>query len=172
MTCMAPRTPASGFLTSWAITAAISPSRASDVCSRSCSSIRTRALRSCRMPVNLRSPPTVIFPTDRWSGNVRAVPAQAGDLPPGPDDLLHSRREMPREIGVVLFVIGRRHEHVDVAADHLTLLVAEQAFGRRVERLDSAVRVDDDDAIHGRVDDRPPPRLAGPQLVVEPHALR
>ena len=78
---------------------------------------------------------------------------------------------MPSQIRVVLFVVGRRHQHVDVAADDLALFVAEQSFGGRVERFDAAVRIDHDDAVHRGIDDRPPSRLAGAQLVVEPHAL-
>ena len=99
-----------------------------------------------------------------------AVPPQAGDLAARADDLLHAGREIPCEIGVVFLVIRRRHQHVDVPADHFALLVAEQPFGRRVERFDAAVRVDDDDAVDGGVDDRPPARLAGPQLA--PRAAR
>ena len=46
ITCSAPRMPASGFFTSWATTAAISPSRASAACSRSRSSDRFRSVMS------------------------------------------------------------------------------------------------------------------------------
>ena len=54
--------------------------------------------------------------------------------------------------------------------DHLALAVAEQPLGGRVERLDAPARVDDDDAVDGRVDDRAPARLAGTELVFELHA--
>src|ERR1019366_7776984 len=47
----------------------------------------------------------------------------------------------------------------------------EQAFGGGIERFDAAMRIDDDDAIDHRVDDRPRSRLAGTQLFVEPHTL-
>src|SRR6185437_1767893 len=45
--------------------------------------------------------------------------------------------------------------------------MAEQAFGAGVERFDAAVHVDDDDAIDGRVDDRPPPGFADAQALAE-----
>ena len=79
-------------------------------------------------------------------------------------------REIAGEIGVVLFVIRRRHQHVDVLADHVALGVPEQPLGRRVEGFDAAVRIDDDDAVHGRFDDRPPARLAGAKPLFELHA--
>jgi hypothetical protein len=61
-------------------------------------------------------------------------------------------------------------EHVDVAAEHFACRVAEQPFGRTVERLDAPVGVDEDDAVDGRVDDRPPASLARPQRALEVHA--
>ena len=45
--------------------------------------------------------------------------------------------EIPREIAVVLLVIGRRHQHADVPADHFGLGIAEQPLGSAVERLDA-----------------------------------
>ena len=69
------------------------------------------------MPVNLRSPPIDISPTDKWSGNVGPVAPAAGDLAADADDLGLPRRQIPREVAVVLFVIGRGHQHADVAAD-------------------------------------------------------
>ena len=100
----------------------------------------------------------------------RAVPAQSGHLAADADDLLHAGREIAREIGVVLLVIRRRHQHVDVLADDVALGVPEQPLGRRIERFDAAVRVDDDDAVDRRLDDRPPARLAGAELLLELYA--
>ena len=50
---------------------------------------------------------------------------------------------------------------------HVGFGVAEQPLGRRVERFDAPVRVDDDDAVDGGFDDRAPARLAGAQLLFE-----
>ena len=52
-------------------------------------------------------------------------------------------------VAVVLLSIGRRHQHVDVSAENLRLEMAEQTFGGRVEGLDPAAAVDDDDAVDG-----------------------
>ena len=70
MTCTAPRIPASGFLTSCAMSAAISPRPARLACSRSCCSMRTRAVRSWTIPMNRRSSVVAISPTDSCRGNV------------------------------------------------------------------------------------------------------
>ena len=78
---------------------------------------------------------------------------------------------MAREIRIVFVVIGRRHQHVDVAADNLVLLVPEQSDRRRIEGFNAAVRVDHDDAVHGGIDDRSPARLTGAQLILELRAL-
>ncbi len=65
-----------------------------------------------------------------------------------------ARVQIAREIGIVLLPIGRRHQHRDVPPDDLGLPVAEEPFGRRIEQLDARLRVDDDDAVDGRVDER------------------
>ena len=100
----------------------------------------------------------------------RAVLAAPGHLAADADDLLDAGREIAREVAVVLLVIRRRHQHVDVAPEHFGLAVAEQPLGGRIERFDAAVRVDDDDAVDGRFDDRTPARLARAQLLLELHA--
>ncbi len=68
--------------------------------------------------------------------------------------------EISREVPVVFLVIGRRHQHLDVAANHLQRSVAEQALGPAIERLDPPFGIDDDDAVDGRVDNRPPTQFA------------
>ena len=50
--------------------------------------------------------------------------------------------------------------------------VAKQSLRGRIERLDAAVRVDDDDAVDRGVDDRSPPRFAGAELPFEVNAAR
>ena len=58
------------------------------------------------------------------------------------------------EIRVVFLVIRRRHQHLDVAADHLGLGIAEQPLGAAIERLDRARGIDHDDAVDRSIDDR------------------
>ena len=83
----------------------------------------------------------------------RPVATPPGDLAADPDDLGVAGGEVRGEIAVVLLVIRRRHQHADVAADHLRAGIAEQAFGAAIERLDPACRVDHDDAVDRRIDD-------------------
>ena len=54
-------------------------------------SICTRALRSCRMPVNFRSPFDRHLADRQMQRERRAVPAQADDLAADADDLRHAR---------------------------------------------------------------------------------
>jgi len=56
--------------------------------------------------------------------------------------------------------IGLGHEQRDILSDHLLGAVTEQAFRRRVESVNDAARVDGDDGIHCRIDDRAHARLA------------
>ncbi len=72
----------------------------------------------------------------------------------------------------MLFVIGRRHQHVHVASEHLVLAIAEHPCRRRIERFDAAAFIDDDDAVDGRIDDGAPPLFACPQLLLDRHAVR
>ena len=102
----------------------------------------------------------------------RAVLAASLHFPSDADDLGAAGRQIPRQIGVVLLLVRRRHEHVDVVTEHFCRRVAEQPLRRRIERLDAAVRVDDDDTVDSGVDDRPPPSFTGAQLPFESNALR
>ena len=102
----------------------------------------------------------------------RAVLAASLHFPSEADDLGAAGRQIPRQIGVVLLVVRRRHEHVDVVTEHVCRRVAEQPLRRRIERLDAAVRVDHDDAVDSGVDDRPPSGFAGAELPFESNALR
>jgi len=48
----------------------------------------------------------------------------------------------------MLFAIGRRHQHADIAAQHVLRRITEQFLSRRVvQRYNSAI-VDDNDAVH------------------------
>ena len=57
------------------------------------------------------------------------------------------------------------------APQHFRRGIAEQPFGGGIECFDAAVRVDDDDAVDGRIDDGPPARFARAELPFEPNAL-
>ena len=72
----------------------------------------------------------------------------------------------------MFLAVRGRHEHVHIVIEHLLRRVAEQPLGGWIERFDAAMRVDHDDAVDGRVDDRSPPCLAFPKLAFEAHALR
>ena len=96
-----------------------------------------------------------ISPTDRCTGNVVPSLRRAGDFAADADDLLLARREVMVKIPVVALAVGARHQHVDVAAQHLADAIAEQPLRRRVECLNRPAIVDDDDAVDRRFDDRP-----------------
>ena len=170
ITCTAPRTAASGFLTSCAITAAISPSRASAVASRSRSSSSVRRDRSCRMPVKCFSPSISNSPTERCSGKIwpsRRWPLTAR---PMPMILLSPVVEVMIDVAVVVRAMRLRHQHADVLPEHLGFAVAEHPLGGGVERLDAAARIDDDDAVDRGVDDRAPARVGDAIVAVGIHA--
>ena len=69
------------------------------------------------------------------------------------DDPGLAGREIPVEIPVVFLVIRRRHQHADVASNHLRFRIAEQPLGAAVEGLDPASGIDEDNPVDGRVDD-------------------
>ena len=93
-------------------------------------------------------------------GERAAVFAAARHLPPDADDAAAAGLVVGVEIAVVLLVVGLGHEHADVLPDHLGGSIAEDARGRRVERLDRPLRVDRDDAVDGRFEDGAGERLA------------
>ena len=77
------------------------------------------------MPVNLRSPLIDISPTDRWSGNVLPSRRRPVTSRPVPMILAAPVWRYAIEIPVVLVVIRRRHQHLDVTTQHFRLRVAE-----------------------------------------------
>jgi hypothetical protein len=94
-----------------------------------------------------------------------AVAAHAGHGAADADDPALAGVEMMADISVVLRSIRLGHQHADVAAEHIGFGMAEHVFGRMIERLDAAARVDHDDAVDGCVDDRSPARIRNPQRV-------
>ena len=75
----------------------------------------------------------------------RPVLAPADDLAADAYDLLLAGAQIVREIRVMLARIGLRHQHFDVAPDQFLRGIAEEPFGRVVDRADCAVPVDDHD---------------------------
>jgi hypothetical protein len=53
----------------------------------------------------------------------------------------------------VLAVVGLRHQHIDVPADHLITAIAKEPFGSPVEALDGAMFINRDDAVHSGIED-------------------
>ena len=101
------------------------------------------------MPVNFRSPAMVNWPTERCTGKVVPSLRRPTTSRPLPMILARPVRQVAREILVVLLVIRRRHQHVDVLANDVVFGIAKQPLGRRIERLHAAVLIDDDDAVYG-----------------------
>lgn len=63
-----------------------------------------------------------------------------------PDDLALTGRHIVAEIGVVLFAVGRGHQHLDVLYQHFLRVIAQNAFRSLVECGDAANPVDADHA--------------------------
>src|SRR5207248_641094 len=76
------------------------------------------------------------------------------------DDSTLTGAPVALEIAVMRLTIGCRHQHIDIAADHLRTGVAEQPYRRRAEGLNNALRIDDDDRIGDGIEDRAQPQLA------------
>ena len=90
----------------------------------------------------------------------RAVLALRLHLAADADDALLAGPPVSREIAVMVLAMGRGHEHLDVAPDHLAGGVAEQLFRRGAEGLDDAALVDRDDRVGRGFEDGAQPRLA------------
>ena len=83
-----------------------------------------------------------------------AVLAQPGHRAADADDLGGVSVEVVGKVAVVLLVVGRGHQHVEVAADHLVGLPAENPFGGGVVALHDAVRVDREDGVQRMIEHR------------------
>ena len=79
------------------------------------------------------------------------------------DDAPLAGLAVARQVGVVGFPMGRGHQHLDVLAHQLGAGIAEEAFRRRVDRIDDAALVDDDDGVWGGPGDRAQAFLAFPR---------
>ena len=104
------------------------------------------------------------FADGKVHGKGAAVLAKADDFAADADDLFLPGGQVIIQVAVVLVAVWLGHEHLDVLAEDLVRRVAEESLRRRVHRLDNAARVDREDGIHGRVEDRPRPGFAMFQL--------
>src|SRR5215831_10414343 len=104
-------------------------------------------------------------------GKGRAVLALADDDAADADDAPLAGREVALDIGVMLLAIGRGHEQADVLAGGLGHRVAEQPLGRRAERFDPPLLVDDDHGVRYGLQDRAQPRLGRFQRLRHRRAL-
>jgi len=81
-----------------------------------------------------------------------AVLALRPDFAAGADDPRLAGGHVPVHVTVVLAPVRVGHQLANVAADDLGGRVAEQLLRCAAELLDRAVVVDDDDRVHGRVE--------------------
>jgi len=78
--------------------------------------------------------------------------APADNLAADADDLSLMGIVVVGQIAVMLFMVGCRHQQLDIAAGDLRGRIYEQSFARLIVNLDHSAGVDDDDAIHRRRD--------------------
>ena len=76
--------------------------------------------------------------------------------------------QIPADVAVMFFPVRSRHQHLDVAANDLVGVIAEQLRRRRAERGHDPAFVDDDHRLRDRIEDRAQMRLAGGQLSLGP----
>ena len=69
--------------------------------------------------MNFRSPPTDHLADRQMQRKGGPVLSPAGHLASDADDFRHARGEVVGHVPIVLFVVRRRHQQVDVLADHL-----------------------------------------------------
>ena len=82
-------------------------------------------------------------------GKDRSVFAPADDLAAEADDRLPTRSNVILQVTIVLEPVGIGHQELHVLADHLVPGVTEHPLGGRIEGLDDAALVDDDEGIDG-----------------------
>ena len=81
-----------------------------------------------------------------------AVRAPTHHFAPDADDSRLAGCEIAIDVPLVLRVVRLGHQEIHGLTQDFGRGVSEQAFGRRVERRDSAAVVDHDDGIDGRVE--------------------
>ena len=83
-----------------------------------------------------------------------AILALADDDAADADDAALAGPFVMIEKAIVIFAIGRWHQHLDVLADDLLGRIAEQPLRGAAERLDDATLVDHDHRVRDRIQDR------------------
>src|SRR3546814_2874789 len=84
-----------------------------------------------------------------WSSDVCS--SDLGDHASDADDVFFPRTQVALKIAVMLFAVGRGHEHRYILAHHFFLDISEQPFGGGAERQYRAVIVDHHHGVrHGR----------------------
>jgi hypothetical protein len=82
----------------------------------------------------------------------RTVLALADHNAADADDAPLAGRRVAIEIGVVTFAMRRRHQHLDVLAEHFGRVVAEQALGRGAEGPHGPTLVNHDHGVRNGVE--------------------
>src|SRR5579862_3803479 len=80
----------------------------------------------------------------------RAILPTAGDLTSNADDLRPAGPAIFGEITIMLLVIWRGHQDIDISADDLSGLITKNALGCGIHRLDDAALVNRDNALNSR----------------------
>ena len=96
----------------------------------------------------------VHFADRELHGKRRAVVALPDHDAADADDPPLSGAQIAIEVAVVIFAVGRRHQHLDVLSQRIRRGMAEQPFRRRAERLDEAAFVDHDHGVGNAVENR------------------
>ena len=104
-------------------------------------------------------PAELHLPDREFHGEDRAILALRFHLTPDADDPLLARPPISREIAIMVLAMGRGHEHLDIAPDHLAGGIAEQLFRRRAEGLDDSTLIDRDDRVGRGFQDGAQPRF-------------
>ena len=84
----------------------------------------------------------------------RPVLALARNFAADADDPLLTRLDIPLHVVVVLRAVRLRHQHADVAIEHLFRRIAEHALGRGVDRPHSPAIIDSQDRHDGGFEKR------------------
>ena len=80
--------------------------------------------------------------------------------------------EIPFQVTIMFLAVRRRHQRGYVLADGLLVGVAEQPLRSGIERLDASLSVNDDDGVHGGLDDGSPSHLVRAELFLELYSCR
>ena len=166
MTCSAPPMPASGFLTSWATIAAISPRRASVACSRKAACASRCSDTSRSTAADSDDLPEVVLDGRERERHVElgAVALEAPRL--DVRDVLPALDAL-EQISEFVFPI-RRKDSTDGLAEDLVALPAVDSLRARVPRGDHAVERFSDDRVVRVLDDR----RRAPELLLGPLPVR